>query len=127
MPSADYTVRGAVAAITFSNPPMNTVAHAMRVALRDRLQLAIADPAVRAVVLIGAGRAFCTGADIREFNSPLSVAPPNLRELIALIESAGKPVVAAIHGFAMGGGLEFAMGCHYRVAAPAAQLALPEV
>jgi 3-hydroxyacyl-CoA dehydrogenase len=78
-------------------------------------------------VLIGAGRTFCAGAEIHEFNSPLSVASPNLRELIALIESSAKPVVAAIHGFAMGGGLEFAMGCHYRVAAPAAQLALPEV
>jgi 3-hydroxyacyl-CoA dehydrogenase len=127
MPSTDYAVRGAVAAITFNNPPMNTMAHAMRVALLERLEQAFADPAVRAVVLIGAGRAFCTGAEIREFNSPLSVAPPNLRELIALIEAAGKPVIAAIHGFAMGGGLELAMGCHYRVAAPAAQLALPEV
>ncbi len=127
MPPADYSVRGSVAAITFSNPPMNTMAHALRVALRERLQQAFADPAVRAVVLIGAGRAFCAGAEIREFDSPLSVASPNLRELIALIESSAKPVVAAIHGFAMGGGLEFAMGCHYRVAAPAAQLALPEV
>ena len=127
MPSTDYAVRGAVAAITFNNPPMNTMAHALRVALRERLEQALADPAVRAVVLIGAGRTFCAGAEIREFNSPLSVASPNLRELITLIESSAKPVVAAIHGFAMGGGLEFALGCHYRVAAPAAQLALPEV
>jgi 3-hydroxyacyl-CoA dehydrogenase len=127
MHAADLSVRGAVAVISFNNPPMNTLAHAMRVAVQDHLQKALADPAVRAVVLIGGGRAFCAGAEIREFNSPLAVAPPNLRELIALIEASPKPVVAAIHGFAMGGGLEFAMGCHYRVAAPGAQLALPEV
>ncbi|HEY7674060.1 MAG TPA: 3-hydroxyacyl-CoA dehydrogenase NAD-binding domain-containing protein [Burkholderiales bacterium] len=127
MQPAELSVRGAVAVISFNNPPMNTLAHAMRAALQEHLRRALADPAVRAVVLIGGGRAFCAGAEIREFNLPLAVAQPNLRELIALIEASPKPVVAAIHGFAMGGGLELAMGCHYRVAAPGAQLALPEV
>jgi len=127
MHAADFSTRGAVAVISFNNPPMNTLAHALRTAVLGHLQKALADPAVRAVVLIGGGRAFCAGAEIREFNSPLAVAAPNLRELIALIEASPKPVVAAIHGFAMGGGLELAMGCHYRVALPGAQLALPEV
>ena len=127
MHAADFSTRGAVAVVSFNNPPMNTLAHALRTAVLGHLQKALADPAVRAVVLIGGGRAFCAGAEIREFNSPLAVTAPNLRELIALIETSPKPVVAAIHGFAMGGGLELAMGCHYRVALPGAQLALPEV
>ncbi|HEY6239361.1 MAG TPA: 3-hydroxyacyl-CoA dehydrogenase NAD-binding domain-containing protein, partial [Burkholderiales bacterium] len=127
MSAADYSVRGTVAAIVFDNPPMNTFAHALRVAVRERLQQAIADPSVKAIVLIGGGRAFSAGADVREFNTPASTASPNLRELIAAIEASPKPVVAAIHGVAMGGGLELSLGCHYRVASAGAQLALPEV
>jgi 3-hydroxyacyl-CoA dehydrogenase len=127
MYAAIYSVRGGVAVITFNNPPMNTLAHALRMEVRGHLRKAVDDPKVTAVVLIGGGRAFCSGAEIREFNTPLSAASPNTRELIAAIEAAPKPVVAAIHGVAMGGGLELAMGCHYRVAAAAAQLALPEV
>ena len=127
MSAAEYSTRGAVAAIGFNNPPMNTLAHALRVAVREALQKAIDDPAVKAIVLNGGGRAFSSGAEIREFNTPAAIASPNLRELIAAIEASPKPVVAAIHGFAMGGGLELSLGCHYRVAAPGAQLALPEV
>ncbi|HEY6864095.1 MAG TPA: 3-hydroxyacyl-CoA dehydrogenase NAD-binding domain-containing protein [Burkholderiales bacterium] len=127
MSAAQYAVDGAVAVIRLDNPPMNTLAHALREALVQQLARAAADGAVKAVVLAGAGRAFCAGAEIREFNTPKSVASPNLRELIAAIEALDKPVVAAIHGVAMGGGLELALGCHYRVAAPGAQLALPEV
>ena len=127
MSTAEYSVRGAVAAITFNNPPMNTLAHAVRAAVRAHLQKAIDDPAIKAVVLIGGGRAFCAGADIREFNTPAALASPSLRELITAIEASPKPVVAALHGVAVGGGLELAMGCHYRVASPGAQLALPEV
>ena len=127
MSAAEYSTRGAVAAIGFNNPPMNTLAHALRVAVREALQKAIDDPAVKAIVLNGGGRAFSSGAEIREFNTPAALASPNLRELIAAIEASPKPVVAAIHGFAMGGGLELSLGCHYRVAAPGAQLALPEV
>ena len=122
-----YSVHGAVAAITFHNPPMNTLAHALRLAVRGHLHKAIDDAAVHAIVLVGGGRAFCAGAEIREFNTPLALSAPNLRDLIAAIEASPKPVVAAIHGFAMGGGLELALACHYRVASPTAQLALPEV
>ncbi len=127
MSAADYSTRGAVAAISLNNPPMNTLAHALRVAVREALQKAIADPAVKAIVLSGGGRGFSSGAEIREFNTPAAIASPNLREVIAAIEASPKPVVAAIHGFAMGGGLELALGCHYRVASPGARLALPEV
>ncbi len=127
MSTAEYSVRGAVAAITFNNPPMNTLAHALRVDVLGCVQKAIDDPAIEALVLIGGGRAFCAGAEIREFNTPAAAASPNLRELIAAIEASPKAVVAAIHGVAMGGGLELAMGCHFRVASPGAQLALPEV
>ena len=126
MNAANYSVRDAIATITFHNPPMNTLAHPMRLAVLERLRKAIADPTVGAIVLIGGGRAFCAGAEIGEFGTPLAIALPNIRDLIAAIEASRKPVVAAIHGVAMGGGLELAMGCHYRVAAPGAQLALPE-
>jgi 3-hydroxyacyl-CoA dehydrogenase len=127
MSGAQYSVHGAVAVIRLDNPPMNTLAHAMREAVMEQLQRAAADPSVQAIVLTGGGRAFCSGAEIREFNTPKAVAAPSVREIIAAIEALAKPVVAAIHGVAMGGGLELALGCHYRVAAPGAQLALPEV
>jgi 3-hydroxyacyl-CoA dehydrogenase len=127
MSAADYSVHGAIAVIRFDNPPMNTLAHAMREAVVGHLAKALADAAVSAVVLTGGGRAFCSGAEIREFNTPKSVASPSVRDIIAAIEASPKPVVAAIHGVAMGGGLELALGCHWRVAAPGAQLALPEV
>jgi len=127
MSAAAYSIHGKVAVITFNNLPMNTLAHAMRVAVLEQLQQALGDASVKAIVLIGGGRAFCSGAEIREFNTPRSVASPNVRELIAAIEGAPKPVIAAIHGVAMGGGLELAMGCHYRVVSPGTQLALPEV
>ncbi len=127
MSGASYSIQGTVAVIRFDNPPMNTLAHAMREALMQHLARAAADPAVKAVVLTGAGRAFCSGAEIREFNTPKAVASPNVREIIAVIEALEKPVVAAIHGVAMGGGLELALGCHYRVAVPGARVALPEV
>jgi 3-hydroxyacyl-CoA dehydrogenase len=127
MSIADFSIRGTVAVIAFDNPPMNTLGHPLRTAVLDGLNRAIADPAVRAVVLTGRGRAFCAGAEIREFNTPAATASPHLRELIAALEASPKPVVVAIHGIAMGGGLELSLGCHYRVAAPGARLALPEV
>ncbi len=125
--TAHYSVDGDVAVITLENPPVNSLAHALRQGIASGLDRALADPAVKAIVLTGAGNAFSGGAEIREFNTPASAATPNLREIIATLEAAPKPVIAAIHKVAMGGGLELALACHYRLAAPGAQLALPEV
>jgi len=125
--SANYEVKGSTAVITLDNPPVNGLGHATRSGIFDGLKKALADKAVKAIVITGAGRAFSGGADIKEFNSPKSFAEPNLHTVIAAIEAADKPVVAAVHSVAMGGGLELALACHYRVAAPGAQIALPEV
>jgi 3-hydroxyacyl-CoA dehydrogenase len=124
---ASYEVRGRVAVITMNNPPVNGLGYDTRVAIAAGVERAWADAAVHAIVLTGAGKAFSGGADIREFGSPKAVAEPNLLSLIRLLESSPKPVVAAIHSVCMGGGLELALGCHYRVAAPGANVALPEV
>ena len=123
----EASVADGIAVIRFNNPPMNTLAHTLRSGVVGALQRAIADATVKAIVLIGGGRAFCSGAEIREFNTPKAAISPNSRELIAAVEASPKPVIAALHGVAMGGGLELAMGCHWRVASPGTQLALPEV
>jgi 3-hydroxyacyl-CoA dehydrogenase len=116
---------GKVALLTIDNPPVNATSHALRSALKAALEAAIADPAATAIVLIGAGRGFIAGADITEFErkreEPLN--PAN----IAVMEKSPKPIIAAIHGHALGGGLELAMGCHYRVTTPDAKLGQPEV
>ena len=125
--SASYEVRGPVAVITMNNPPVNGLGYDTRVGLAAGVERAWADESVQAIVITGAGKAFSGGADIREFGSPKSVAEPNLLSLIRMLESSPKPVVAAIHTVCMGGGLELALGCHYRVAAPGANIALPEV
>jgi 3-hydroxyacyl-CoA dehydrogenase len=125
--SASYEVRGPVAVITLNNPPVNGLGFDTRVGIAAGVERAWADAAVQAIVITGAGKAFSGGADIREFGSPKSVAEPNLLSLIKMLESSTKPVVAAIHTVCMGGGLELALGCHYRVAAPGANIALPEV
>ncbi|MBD8542716.1 enoyl-CoA hydratase/isomerase family protein [Oxalobacteraceae sp. CFBP 8755] len=125
--SADYQVHGSVAVITLNNPPVNGLGLATRTAAVAGIHQAEADPAVTAIVITGAGKAFSGGADIREFTSPKALTEPTLHTLIATAEGAAKPVVAAIHSVCMGGGLELALGCHYRVAAPGAQIALPEV
>jgi 3-hydroxyacyl-CoA dehydrogenase len=125
--SASYEVQGGVAVITLNNPPVNGLGHATRSGIFDGLKKAMADSAVKAIVITGAGKAFSGGADIKEFNTPKSGAEPTLHTVIAALEAADKPVVAAVHSVAMGGGLELALGCHYRVASPGAQIALPEV
>ena len=125
--SADYQVHGSVAVITLNNPPVNGLGLATRAAAVQGVQDAERDPKVAAIVLTGAGKAFSGGADIREFNSPKALTEPTLHSLIRVVEGSSKPIVAAIHGVAMGGGLELALGCHYRVALPGAQIALPEV
>ena len=125
--SADYLVIDNVAVITLNNPPVNGLGLATRTAAVAALRRAQEDDAVSAIVVTGAGKAFSGGADITEFNSPKALAEPSLFTLIATAEGANKPVVAAIHSVCMGGGLEFALGCHYRVATQGAQIALPEV
>lgn len=119
--------RGSVAVIRLDNPPVNGLSYRLRVKISAGLDEAEADPSVRAVVLIGEGNYFCGGADIREFNTPNSTRDPVTPGLIRRIAAFGKPVVAAIHGAALGGGLELALGCHYRVAQHDAKLGLPEV
>jgi 3-hydroxyacyl-CoA dehydrogenase len=125
--SANYELRGDVAVITLDNPPVNGLGFDTRRGIVDGLDRAIADEHVKAIVVTGAGKAFSGGADIREFGSPKAVAEPNLLSLIAAFEQSPKPIVAAIHSVAMGGGLELALGCHYRVAQAGAQIAMPEV
>ncbi|MDP2004996.1 MAG: 3-hydroxyacyl-CoA dehydrogenase NAD-binding domain-containing protein [Rubrivivax sp.] len=122
-----YEVRGPVAVLTLANPPVNGLGYDTRVALAAGVERAVADAAVTALVITGAGKAFSGGADIKEFGSPKSMAEPNLLSLIGLLENCPKPVVAAIHSVCMGGGLELALGAHYRVAAPGTSVALPEV
>jgi 3-hydroxyacyl-CoA dehydrogenase len=125
--SASYEVRDGVAVIALQNPPVNGLSYDTRRAIAEGLEKAQADDRVLAIVLTGSGKAFSGGADIREFSSPKSSAEPNLLTLIRLTEQSTKPVVAAINGVAMGGGLELALGCHYRVTAPKVPVALPEV
>jgi 3-hydroxyacyl-CoA dehydrogenase len=125
--TAEYQVHGAVAVITLNNPPVNGMGLVTRTAAVNGIQRALADDAVKAIVITGAGKAFSGGADIKEFNTPKALAEPSLHTFIATAESSTKPVVAAIHTVCMGGGLELSLGCHYRVAMPGAQIALPEV
>jgi len=127
MSGAGYTTQGAVAVIRLDNPPVNGLAYAVRAEILAGLDRANADPAVSAVVLGGAGKSFSAGADINELGTPKSLQEPNLPTVIREIERNEKPVIAAMHGVAMGGGLELALGCHYRVAAPGTQISLPEV
>src|SRR6478609_1996796 len=122
---APYAVRDGVAVITLDNPPVNGLGNALRAGIADGLKRAEADPNVKAVVLIGAGKAFSGGADIREFNQKRE--KPDLPDVNDQQDALKKPMVAAIGGFALGGGLELALGCHYRVAAPRTLLGLPEV
>ncbi|MBQ1764621.1 MAG: enoyl-CoA hydratase/isomerase family protein, partial [Aquincola sp.] len=125
--TASYEVRGQVAVITLNNPPVNGLGYETRKATAEGIARANNDAAIKAIVLTGAGKAFSGGADIREFGSPKALAEPNLLSLIKVVENSGKPVVAAIDSVCMGGGLELALGCHYRVVAPGTQVALPEV
>ena len=125
--SVDYTTQGDVAIVTMNNPPVNGLGYDTRVGITQALDKANADPAVKAIVLTGAGKAFSGGADIKEFNSSKSLQEPNLQSVIVALEHSQKPVVAAVHSVVMGGGLELALGCHYRVAAPGCKVALPEV
>ncbi len=125
--TAEYKVIGDVAIITMSNPPVNGLGLSTRVGITDGLSKANADPAVKSIIITGAGKAFSGGADIREFGTPKAIQEPNLLSVIRACENSDKPVLAAVHSVAMGGGLELALGCHYRIAAPGCKVALPEV
>lgn len=117
--------RDAVAIVTVNSPPVNALSAAVRKGIADGVKSAQADDSVKAIVIACAGRTFIAGADITEFGKPPQ--SPSLHEVIEVIENSSKPVVAAIHGTALGGGLELALGCHFRVATKDAKLGLPEV
>ncbi len=124
-PSIDLDRRGRIAVLTINNPPVNALSQHVRQGLRDGVTQAIADAAVGAIVITCAGRTFIAGADITEFGKP--PREPGLHEVLDLIESSPKPVVAAVHGTALGGGLEVTLACHYRVGVRTARFGLPEV
>jgi 3-hydroxyacyl-CoA dehydrogenase len=125
--STSYSVDGRVAVIRIDNPPVNGLGHATREGIVRDLRRALDDSGIDAVVLTGRPGFFSAGADITEFGTPKAGADPNLSAVIAALESAGKPVVAAIDGTAFGGGLELALGAHYRVATAESRVGLPEV
>ena len=116
-----------VALLTLNNPPVNGLSFAMRAALGDSVMEALADESITAIVVAGAGRMFCGGADIREFGQPPPPGAASLPAVLDELEASRKPVVAAIHGVAAGGGLEVALACHVRIVAPGTRLGLPEV
>jgi len=127
MNSTHYEAKGDIALIRLDNPPVNGLSHALRSGIIADLKSAEADKSVTAIVIIGSDKAFSGGADIREFGTPAVMAEPTLHTVINMIETSTKPVIAAIGGTCMGGGLELALGCHFRVAIAGAQIALPEV
>ena len=127
MTVVSYEKRGRVAILTMDNPPVNGLGAALRTGIAERLAEAQADPAVEAIVIAGAGRMFSAGADIREFGGEPPAGTPSLSQVIDTMEGGEKPVVAAIHGVAAGGGLELALGCHHRIADGDTRIGLPEV
>ncbi|MEM6731703.1 MAG: enoyl-CoA hydratase/isomerase family protein, partial [Myxococcota bacterium] len=116
MSELPFAIHDNVAVITLENPPVNGLSLALRRGIVSSLDRANADDSVHAIVLVGAGKGFSGGADIKEFGTPQAIATPNLLDVINAVESSAKPVVAAVQGLALGGGLELALGCHYRVA-----------
>ncbi len=126
-PFVSCTVDGEIAVIAMNKPPVNGLGAELRSGIAEALDEANADAAVKAIVLAGTARAFSGGADVTEFGSAAAAREPNLRVLISLLEDSPKPVVAAIAGVCLGGGLELALGAHFRVAAADASLGLPEV
>jgi 3-hydroxyacyl-CoA dehydrogenase len=125
--TVSYSVTDRIACLAISNPPVNGLGLSVREGLAAALDKAFADADVASVIIHGRGSMFCGGADIRQFNTPAASSHPLTRDILKKIEEARKPVIAAIHGFALGGGLEFALGCHYRVIQTSAKIGLPEV
>jgi len=122
-----YDSRQGVALIVIDNPPVNGLGDTVRRGVADALAHAVADTEIKAIAILGTGKVFCGGADIRQFNTPAATARPVLRDVNCEIERCTKPVVACIHGVALGGGLELALACHFRIADRGARLGLPEV
>ncbi|WP_404366000.1 3-hydroxyacyl-CoA dehydrogenase NAD-binding domain-containing protein [Marinobacter sp.] len=127
MNTAHYETNGEIAVIRLDNPPVNGLGLALRRGIVEGLKQAESDSNIRAVVVTGSQRAFSGGADIAEFGTPKTMIEPVLTTVVNYLETSSKPVIAAISGACMGGGLEVALGCHYRVATPDAQISLPEV
>lgn len=127
MALVNYRIERGIAIVTLENPPVNALSLAVRRGIAAALGRAAEDPAVQAIVLTGSTRAFSAGADINEIESGEALEPPLALELQGLMEASSKPVVAAIEGTALGGGLELALACHWRIAAPSAKVGLPEV
>jgi 3-hydroxyacyl-CoA dehydrogenase len=123
-PLVRYEAADGIGVITIDNPPVNALGPGVRDGIVEALEKGAADPAVKAMVMMGAGRSFIAGADIRQFGKP---RPAPRRPVYDVLDGASKPVVAAIHGYALGGGLEHALACHYRIAVPSAKVGLPEV
>ncbi|HEX2336846.1 MAG TPA: 3-hydroxyacyl-CoA dehydrogenase NAD-binding domain-containing protein, partial [Hyphomicrobiaceae bacterium] len=123
-PLVRFEVEGSIGVITIDNPPVNALGPGVRDGIIEALEEGERDPAVKAMVMIGAGRSFIAGADIRQFGKP---RPMPARPVYDVLDGSSKPVVAAIHGYALGGGLEHALACHYRIAVPSAKVGLPEV
>src|SRR5690242_14586705 len=118
---------GDVLIVLSNNPPVNALGAAVRQGLVGAIEQAEADESVKAVVIACEGQTFFAGADVSEFGTPKAFQQPMLPQVVDIIEACSKPVVAAIHGTALGGGLEVALACHYRVADPSAKLGVPEV
>ncbi len=127
MGPTQFDIKDSIAVITLNSPPVNGLGHALRTAIVEGIQNAQSNDAIHAIVITGTEKAFSGGADIKEFGTSMAIAEPHLHTLIHLLETCTKPVVAAIRGVCMGGGMELALGCHYRVAHPKASLALPEI
>jgi 3-hydroxyacyl-CoA dehydrogenase len=125
-PLASLNREGEVGVVTVNNPPVNALGPGVAEGIIDALKQGNADPSIKAMVLIGAGRSFIAGADIRRFGTGRARLPLGQR-VYDVLDASSKPVVAAIHGYALGGGLEIAMACHYRVAVASAKVGLPEV
>ncbi|MFT5797549.1 MAG: 3-hydroxyacyl-CoA dehydrogenase [Candidatus Azotimanducaceae bacterium] len=120
-----YARHGDIAVLSIQNPPVNALSQAVRQGLMERMDQAEADDGVRAVLIVGQGRAFIAGADITEFGKPPMA--PSLPDVVDRIEASPLLVIASMHGVSLGGGLEVALGCHYRIAVPSARIGLPEV
>jgi 3-hydroxyacyl-CoA dehydrogenase len=127
MTAIRYKIEAGIAWLTLNNPPLNALSHELRLAIVSVLDKALADAKVRAIIITGNERAFSSGADIKEFSGNAFYAEPFLPAVCDIVESSGKPVIAAISGACMGGGLELALGCHYRVALADSKIAFPEV